>query len=257
MKEVKYWFNRLKETDEEKEDIQYRIDFALWGAANQDIHIAKFLLANGADVNSKDFFPLSRAVLWNHIDMVIELIRAGADVNKIVDRSTALKEASVRGYTDIVKVLLNAGADVNVADVEIICNTAFRSQNESLKLLLDAGGVITELTSEHMYVVSMFSKKTFAILQSYDPDWFLPLNDIKYRNGDIVSIDDENAPKCGICLFPCNTKYVCCGAPVHNQCGVSLINFISGENATHYCYKKCIYNCTLLEEKKLYKRQFR
>ena len=61
---------------------------------------------------------LIEAIDDDDIDLVIELLNKGVDVNYQEDTEgqSPLMTASMEGYDDIVDILLNAGADVNLLD---------------------------------------------------------------------------------------------------------------------------------------------
>ena len=60
---------------------------------------------------------LRGATLGGHLDVVRELLEAGADVNAPSDgMRTPLMGAARNGFLDIVRVLLNAGADVTAVN---------------------------------------------------------------------------------------------------------------------------------------------
>jgi len=72
--------------------------------------------------------PLLVAIFAGHSDVVKELIKAGADVNKGNSRKeTPLMFASRDGYLKIVKILLAAGADVNAKSSSYSDSTGPRS----------------------------------------------------------------------------------------------------------------------------------
>ena len=85
-----------------------------------DTDAVKALIANGADVNTKDkdgVTALMEAVFKGHLSIVKILVDAGADVNAKSRRDmTALIIASIRGFTGVVKILVDAGADMNAMD---------------------------------------------------------------------------------------------------------------------------------------------
>ena len=66
------------------------------------------------DINAKaaeNITSLMTACLDGHIEIVKELVKAGADVNiKNTADETALKIAKEKGHTEIVKLLKQAGA---------------------------------------------------------------------------------------------------------------------------------------------------
>lgn len=76
------------------------------------------LLKAGANVNLNDasHTPLTAACENGHCIVVKELIKARADINKSYMHKTPLAAAYSMGHLDIVNVLLKAGADVNLND---------------------------------------------------------------------------------------------------------------------------------------------
>ncbi|MFY9226457.1 MAG: ankyrin repeat domain-containing protein [Blastocatellia bacterium] len=105
----------IEETEEEKEKKkQEEIKKSFFQAVHKaDVNKALELIAQGADVNSKDdsdCSPLFLASVLGYTEMVATLIQAGADVNLLAYNSASLEVAIIRGYTDIVQMLINAGA---------------------------------------------------------------------------------------------------------------------------------------------------
>jgi ankyrin repeat protein len=108
----------------------------LWHAVETgDAATAKTLIAEGADVNALGLYkasmvlraidtgnrelriaPLASAAERGERDMVVALLRAGANVNaRNTSGGTALQVAVLRGFTPIVRILIDAGADVEFA----------------------------------------------------------------------------------------------------------------------------------------------
>lgn len=101
---------------------QYK-NMYLWVASKhgQDA-IVRFLLENGADVNTKngtDWTALMCATVYGHASIVHQLLEKGADVN-IRNNSnwTPLMYARYYGQTSIVQMLLEKGADVETRYIQ-------------------------------------------------------------------------------------------------------------------------------------------
>lgn len=80
----------------------------------RQIEVVKDLIAAGADVNKRDehcFYgntPLLKAISRRDVEIVKLLIKAGADVDKVDNlRLTALFHARIRDYREIVKAIEN------------------------------------------------------------------------------------------------------------------------------------------------------
>ena len=72
------------------------------------------LVASGVSVNKSN--ALSAAASSGHVNVVMALVKAGANVDQVFAWSTPLYKASLRGHLEVVKALVNAGANVNKAD---------------------------------------------------------------------------------------------------------------------------------------------
>ncbi|MCJ1288204.1 hypothetical protein MMC26_007559 [Xylographa opegraphella] len=106
----------------DKKNIRRRTPFPLefcdasaQGKQFRQVHLVKFLLSRGAEVNAK---PQGRTVLyeqvatWGHRPTIEALLKAGADVNvRAIDGSTVLHLTARRWYADLGKLFINAGAD--------------------------------------------------------------------------------------------------------------------------------------------------
>jgi len=114
----------------------------------RDVAKVRELLASGADVNEaggNGKTPLYIASYKGYIDIVILLLEAGADANKVDTGygETPLYAASGHGRADIVALLLNAGANVDKARKNdggsplVIASYARRA--DIVRLLLEAG----------------------------------------------------------------------------------------------------------------------
>jgi hypothetical protein len=93
-------------------------DFFVMAAGTGDLEAVKLFLEAGYDVNSKaNGTPaIVNAATSSHPDVVIYLIKAGADVNAVDDiNCTALMRAAEKcGMTEAVRALLKAGAQTDV-----------------------------------------------------------------------------------------------------------------------------------------------
>lgn len=76
---------------------------------NKNIEAIKFIVKEGADVNSLDGRALSNAVLWDDLDLVKFLISFGAKVDN--DCNLAVYTAVSKGYLDILTVLVDSDTD--------------------------------------------------------------------------------------------------------------------------------------------------
>jgi ankyrin repeat protein len=92
-------------------------------AARGNVSFARFLIENGAEVNSRkdsEVASLFRAAENGHARTVQLLLENGANIDA-VDRygRTSLFPAALKGYIEVVKLLLEAGAKVNARDKEL------------------------------------------------------------------------------------------------------------------------------------------
>jgi hypothetical protein len=126
-------------------------------AYENDLTAVKRLLAAGlADVNAVDkdlgINALAQAYTNNNRDIVLELLRAGADVNRRLQyKQTVLMRLSGESSVELTRELLEAGAKVNRRDEE--GNTALMfaaswGSVEVVKALLEAGAKIDAKNQE-------------------------------------------------------------------------------------------------------------
>jgi ankyrin repeat protein len=91
-------------------------------AASGEIRLLDYLLANGADVNTRTRSgqsPLGAAAAAGQVDAAKLLIARRADLENrtLISLETPLTEAAQMNHSDIVILLLEHGADMNVHDV--------------------------------------------------------------------------------------------------------------------------------------------
>lgn len=72
------------------------------------------MIQEGAEIKSDSYNPLSAACQNGHLKIVLELLKAGADVNNDKSQYTPLARACYSGHLDIVDELIKAGADLNL-----------------------------------------------------------------------------------------------------------------------------------------------
>jgi len=118
-------------------------------AIKGQLTVAKFLLANKADVNARDgqgATPLLHAAYHGHKAMVELLLTHGADVNAVGwvggSAGTALHFATSNGYRALAETLLSANADVNArnANGETPLHLAAQKGVQTIALSLLAKG---------------------------------------------------------------------------------------------------------------------
>ncbi|KAG8529665.1 uncharacterized protein KY384_005146 [Bacidia gigantensis] len=88
-------------------------------ARENHLGVVKLLLQEGANINLSTSLgtPLHFATYNGHLDLAVELISNGADVEALDDDSmTALHEAARQGRKDVVEILMEHGANVNTGD---------------------------------------------------------------------------------------------------------------------------------------------
>jgi hypothetical protein len=91
-------------------------------AASGEIRLLDYLLANGADVNTRTRSgqsPLGAAAAAGQVDAAKLLIARGAylENRRLITLETPLIEAAQMNHTDIVELLLEHGADMKAQDV--------------------------------------------------------------------------------------------------------------------------------------------
>lgn len=105
----------------------------------------------GIDIKTRDcrgYSPLMTAAALGQLELVNELLLAGADVDeKSFMEETALYLASREGHEQVVKHLLRANAKVNLKDTNdksALMAAAFKGHSKIVTLLLKAGALVED-----------------------------------------------------------------------------------------------------------------
>ena len=151
----------------------------LYAAAHKnDMEAAKWLIANGAEVNAKTNLggtPLHQAAWDNAAEVAKLLIDNGAEVNaKDEQRGTPLHFAALKNAAEVAKLLIDAEADVNArATVQRktpLSEAVWKNALEVAKLLLDAGANVNgkvNMLIDGEYTVSGWTPMDTAIAEKY------------------------------------------------------------------------------------------
>ena len=118
-------------------------------SVDADVSIVRALLRAGANVNESNNngrTPLHYAVICYHdrsqncLDVLDELVQAGADLNALFEQRTALHTAIDRANSQVVEFLIQAGADLGIVDEYGRSPLAFAQlyQEINIKLLREA-----------------------------------------------------------------------------------------------------------------------
>ena len=129
-----------------------------------DLERVRQLIQDGQDVNRGDGYewtPLMRAAHFGHDQIVRELIRAGADVNRKY-KQTALHRASRKGSFSVIKTLANAGANLNEQDVEGMTPLMWAAEQGYAKVVVELirAGADVSVVSSHEYWWSVAAGST-------------------------------------------------------------------------------------------------
>ena len=133
----------------------------IWTACFEgDLERVRQLIQDGQFVNIArgDIFglttPLIEAAEYGHVQVVVELIRAGADVNgKNNYKQTALHKASWCGHSRVVTSLIEAGANLNEQDwwgMTPLMDAADRGRVQVVVELIRAGADVSVVSSEKL-----------------------------------------------------------------------------------------------------------
>ncbi|KAJ9638045.1 general transcription repressor [Knufia peltigerae] len=169
--------NILREKQEDGIDVEV-LNYALCKASERGhADIADLLLDIGADIEAsdRDLTPLMEAsTLKNNIEVVRLLLHRGADVNGGRGYDTPLTFAAGNGYIEVVRELLAAGADPNKMmndGYSAARAAAAEGRLDFLKLLMEHGANINVPTSPALPIAaSMGHKEVFEHLLASGAD---------------------------------------------------------------------------------------
>jgi ankyrin repeat protein len=125
-----------------------------WAAYNNDLEMAKILLAAGASVKAatriEGLTPLAMACTNGNAAMIDVLLKAGSDANSGNEIWTALMMASASGGVESVRLLLDHGANVNTKEAShnqtAVMFAAARNRAGVIALLASRGAELNETT---------------------------------------------------------------------------------------------------------------
>ena len=157
-------------------------------ATRGDVPAVSTLLANGADVNSKNQYRQTALIFAsqnNHLDVARILLAKGADVNARDNNGwTSLMYVSQRKDLDFVQALLNMGADVNFkgkyGDTALMLASQFGNANVVQALLArgatvnaksNNGGTALDGTASGYDDVRKLLLQAGAVDVKSDPSW--------------------------------------------------------------------------------------
>lgn len=134
-----------------------------------NLEIVVNLIKAGANVNTIDQekTPLIYACDRGYIRIVEVLVKSGADVDLKVKSNTPLTVACNRGHLEIVRVLVKSGADVNL---KVISNTpltaaCYRGHQEIVKELVQAGADVNLQNGENAPLTVAYMNNNFKVVQ--------------------------------------------------------------------------------------------
>ncbi|XP_041371153.1 ankyrin-3-like isoform X2 [Gigantopelta aegis] len=124
------------------------------------------------DVNMPNFLyetPLIIAAKMEHVEFVIQLLKAGANPNaKDIEGMTALMHVVRFGFADIAKILLSSGASVDVTDTQNETALQFavcRGDVDLVTILLNAGANPNHIPDDgHLALVLAANNNSWEII---------------------------------------------------------------------------------------------
>lgn len=123
---------------------------------------------------------LSTSYLFARVDIVRDLLRAGADPR--VDDGYALVGASFEGHVDVVRVLVQAGADLRIRNKALLC-AAKRGHANVVRVLVQVGADLCVRDKALLIAVARGHVNVVRVLVKFDP---------RFRNSEGVLLYDAS-----------------------------------------------------------------
>ena len=102
------------------------------------VEICKFMIEAGSkSVYSRIGYALHLASGRGHLEVVNELLKAGADIH--YDDEAALRHASENGHLEVVRCLLESGANIHAENDYAFRFASYNGNLEIVKFLLESG----------------------------------------------------------------------------------------------------------------------
>ncbi len=134
--------NRVQSAGGETEQVESDEELDLWRAATLgNLSQLRSRIEEGSDLNAPDpsfrTTPLGYAVLYGHVEIVRELLSAGADPSaQFGDGGTALHSAMFLGRAEIASLLLESGADLEIGNIRGETPTDSLGVNEQITMMI-------------------------------------------------------------------------------------------------------------------------
>ena len=124
--------------------------------------LVKYLVENGADINSEDGLALLEAAEYGHLPVVKYLVENGVYIN--AEDGDALSLAAEKGNLPIVKYLVENGGDIHAQNNQALRLAAEKRHLEIVKYLVENGA---NIHAENDQALILASKKGYLEIVQY------------------------------------------------------------------------------------------